>query len=211
MKFFPPDDKTLSAWISRMEALQAQDDDPTMKHMATYLLALDDLYDKQATELGKCIDRAQLAEVYARGVYVQYTEAESHAAAARSREAALAEKLIVARELHAQQLKEAYLATRPRRRMFAMLGPEPAILEGVPIHPPGRRRNPVVPPTPPPSEADEEGSLIPATQPPPEDLEAGTLFPSTQPQGRVDPYSDDETVEGPRQPRSAAALIDEVD
>jgi hypothetical protein len=211
MKFFPPDDKTLPAWTARMEALQAQDDDPTMKHMATYLLALDELYDKRATELKNCIGRAELAEVYARGVYVQYTEAESHAAAARSREAALAEKLIVAKELHAQQLKEAYLATRPRRRMLAMLGPEPVILEGTPVHPPRRRMNPAVPPTPPPFEADEDGSLIPVTQPPPEDLEAGTLLPSTRPQGRVDPHSDDETVEGPRQPRSAASLIDEVD
>jgi hypothetical protein len=197
MKFFLPDDKTLPVWTARMEALQAQDSDPTMKNMATYLLALDELYHKQATELEKCISQAQLAEVYARGVYLQYVQAESHAAAARSREADLAEKLMVAKELHAQQLKEAYLVTRPKRRMFAMLGPEPVILEGHPIHPPGRRTNPAVPPTPAPSEASEDEFLIPLTQPPLRE--------------EAHACSDTDTVEGPREPSHRPIRLDEVD
>jgi hypothetical protein len=189
MKFFPPCDKTSPTWIARMEALQAPDADPTMKYMATYLLALTDHLDDRTNEMKKCISRAEGAERYARGVYLKYVEAESHAADARSREAAIADSLTTTKDLQAQQLKEAYLAVRPKR-MFAMLGQEPVIMEGHPAHPPRRRTNPA---------------------PPPEDHEAGTLFPATQPRGRVDPHSDDETVEGPRQHRSAAALIDEVD
>ena len=54
MRFFPPLDKNRWAWKARMEALQgrdAQEDSPTMVHLTTYLLALDEQYDRQAFEL----------------------------------------------------------------------------------------------------------------------------------------------------------------
>ena len=41
-----------------MEALQgrnAQEDSPTMVHLTTYLLALDEQYDRQALELWTCL------------------------------------------------------------------------------------------------------------------------------------------------------------
>ena len=50
-----------------MEALQGQDvqeDSPTMVHLTTYLLALDEQYDWQASELRKCLRRAKEAEIF---------------------------------------------------------------------------------------------------------------------------------------------------
>ena len=52
-----------------MEALQgrdAQEDSPTMVHLTTYLLALDEQYDRQASELRKCLRRAKEAEIFSR-------------------------------------------------------------------------------------------------------------------------------------------------
>jgi hypothetical protein len=47
-----------------MEALQGQDmqeDNPTMVHLTTYLLALDEQYDRQASELRECLRRVEEA------------------------------------------------------------------------------------------------------------------------------------------------------
>ena len=52
-----------------MEALQgrdAQEDSPTAVHLTTYLLALDEQYDRQALELRKCLRRAEKAEIFSR-------------------------------------------------------------------------------------------------------------------------------------------------
>jgi hypothetical protein len=47
---------------------------------------------------------------------------------------------------------------------------EPRILEGVPVHPPIRKRiSFVAPPAPPPSEASEEEPVLPLTQPSPKE------------------------------------------
>ena len=49
MKFFPPLEKNRQVWRARMEALQgrdAQEDSPTVVHLATYLIALDEQYDR---------------------------------------------------------------------------------------------------------------------------------------------------------------------
>jgi hypothetical protein len=49
MRFFPPWDKNRRVWRARMEALLGQDvqeDNPTMVHLTTYLLALDEQYDR---------------------------------------------------------------------------------------------------------------------------------------------------------------------
>ena len=56
-----------------MEALQgrdAQEDSPTMVHLTTYLLALDEQYDRQASELRKCLWRAKEAEIFSRMLQV---------------------------------------------------------------------------------------------------------------------------------------------
>ena len=50
-----------------MEALQgheAQEDSPTLVHLTTYLLALDEQYDWQALELRICLRRAEEAEIF---------------------------------------------------------------------------------------------------------------------------------------------------
>jgi hypothetical protein len=166
-----------------MEALQGQEDNPTMKYMTTYLLALDEQHDRQASELRTCIHRAEEAEIYTRKLHVQLAEAQAQAAAARSRETAIAEALKEAEDHHAQQLKEAYLVTRAKRRMFALEGQEPIILEGIPIHPPeGRRMDPVVPLALPTSEVSDVEPLLPLTQPPPRDNADSFLSPIEGPQ-----------------------------
>ena len=56
-----------------MESLQgrdAQEDSPTMVHLTTYLLALDEQYDRQASELRKCLRRAEEAEIFSRMLQV---------------------------------------------------------------------------------------------------------------------------------------------
>jgi hypothetical protein len=49
MRFFPPWDKNRRVWKACMEALQgpdAQEDNPTLVHLTSYLLALDEQYDR---------------------------------------------------------------------------------------------------------------------------------------------------------------------
>ena len=75
-----------------------------------------------------------------------------------------------AEDRHAHQLGEAYLVTRAKRRTLVAERQDPLIMEGIPIHPPERRRTGVVvPQAPPPSEVSEVEPLIPLTQPLPRD------------------------------------------
>ena len=75
------------------------------------------------------------------------------------------EALKEAKDRHAHQLEEAYLVTRAKHRMLATKVQKPLILEGIPVHPPKRRRTGVaVPPAPPPLEVSEGESLLPLTQ-----------------------------------------------
>ena len=97
---------------------------------------------------------------------VQLAEAHASVAAAESRETAMLEALKEAEDRHVHQLWEAYLVTRAKRRTLAAERQDAPILEGVPIHPPERRRTGVVVPlAPPPSEVSEVEPLIPLTQP----------------------------------------------
>jgi hypothetical protein len=50
---------------------------------------------------------------------VQLAEAHANLAAAESREAAMAEAVKVDQDCHAQELEDAYLATRAKRRTLA--------------------------------------------------------------------------------------------
>ena len=70
-----------------MEALQGwdtQEDSPTMVHLTTYLLALDEQYDRQASKLRKCLQRAEEAEIFYRMLQVQLAEAHASVAATKS-------------------------------------------------------------------------------------------------------------------------------
>ena len=86
-----------------MEALQgwdAQEDSPTVVHLTTYLLALDEQSDHQALELRVCLRRAEEAEIFNRMLQVQLTEAHASAAAAESRETAMSKALKEAEDRH---------------------------------------------------------------------------------------------------------------
>jgi hypothetical protein len=105
-----------------MEALRGQDvqeDNPTVVHLTTYLLALDEQYDRQASELRECLRRAKEAEIFSRMLEVQLAKAHANMAATESRETAMAEALKVDQERHAQELEDAYLITRAKRRTLA--------------------------------------------------------------------------------------------
>ena len=98
---------------------------------------------------------------------VQLTEAHANVAAAESCETAMAEALKEAKDRHTQQLEDAYLVTRAKRRTLDTERQEPLVLEGIPVHPPERRTGVAVPPTPPPSKVSGVESLLPLTQAPP--------------------------------------------
>jgi hypothetical protein len=79
---------------------------------------------------------------------VQVAEAHANVAAAESRETAMAEALKVDEDWHAQELEDAYLVTRAKRRTLAMERQEPLILEEIPVHPPERRTTGIAAPPP---------------------------------------------------------------
>ena len=97
---------------------------------------------------------------------MQLAKAHASAAAAESQETAMSEALMEAEDRHAHQLGEANLVTRAKRRTLATERQDPLIMEGIPVHPPERRRTGVVvPPAPPPLEVSEVEPLLPLTQP----------------------------------------------
>jgi hypothetical protein len=173
-----------------------QEDNPTIVHLTSYLLALDEQYDRQASELREGLHRAEEAEIFSRMIEVQLAEAHANLAAAESRETAMAEVVKVDQDRHAQELEDAYLATRAKRRTLALERQEPLILEGIPDHPLEKRRTgAAVPPAPPPTEASDIENFIPLTQPLPGE-EVG-------PQPSV--------AEEPQEPRNEVVRPDEVD
>ena len=97
---------------------------------------------------------------------VQHAEVHASVAAAESWETTMSEALKEVEDRHVHQLGEAYLVTRAKRRTLAAERQNTPILEGIPIHPPERRRTGVtVPPAPPPSEVLEVEPLVPLTRP----------------------------------------------
>jgi hypothetical protein len=74
--------------------------------------------------------------------------AEARAAGAESNEAAAIEDLKEAKEQHVQELRDAHLVGRARRRMRDFPDEEPPILDGS-----SKRKSPEAPPAPPPTEA----------------------------------------------------------
>jgi hypothetical protein len=127
---------------------------------------------------------------------VQLAKAHANVAAAESQETAMAKALKVDEDRHAQELADAYLVTRAKRRTLWVDRQEPLILEGIPVHPSERRRTGVaVPLAPPPSEASKVESLLPLTQPPPRE--------------EADPQPS--AAEEPHDPRKEVIRSDEVE
>jgi hypothetical protein len=80
MRFFPPRERDRPVWRTHMDILQGRyslEGDPTVVFTTTYLLALDEQYDKHASELKKCIHRAKEAEILVRKLHVQLAEAQA--------------------------------------------------------------------------------------------------------------------------------------
>ncbi|MCQ8063992.1 hypothetical protein NP303_24825, partial [Salmonella enterica] len=62
MRFYPPVKKNRPVWLARVRTLEGRgqrEDDPTVLHMAAYLLTLDELYDEQAAKLKQQTRRAE--------------------------------------------------------------------------------------------------------------------------------------------------------
>ena len=70
-------------------------------HLTTYLLALDEQYDRQVLELRKCLQRAKEPEIFSRMLQVQLTEAHASVVAVESRETTMSEALKKAKDRHA--------------------------------------------------------------------------------------------------------------
>ena len=92
-----------------------------------------------------------------RRLQVKLVAAEARAAAAQSNEAAIIEALKEADERHSQELKEAHLVSRARRRMHAFEGEEPPTREEISVaQGSGKRKSPAAPVALPPTEASRE-------------------------------------------------------
>jgi len=163
-----------------LEGAELWEDDPTTVFMSDYLLSLDEQYDRQATDLRKCIHRAEEADKHIRSLEVQLAEAKAQATTAESREAAIIEACKQAEDQHTQQLKDIYLVTRAKRRTLTLEEREGPILDGIPVASMEKIQAAIVdvPPAPPPTDASqvisETGSvygeaILPLTQPPPGD------------------------------------------
>ena len=97
---------------------------------------------------------------------MQLAKAHASAVAAESWETAMSEALKEAKDWHIHLLGEAYLVTRAKRRTLAAKRQDSLIMEGIPVHPPERKRTDVaVPLAPPPSKVLKVEPLIPLTQP----------------------------------------------
>ena len=84
-----------------------------------YLLALDEQYDWQASELRKCLRQAEEAKTFSRMLQVQLAQAHASVATVECQETAMLEALKEVEAWHAHQLGEAYLVTRAKRRTSA--------------------------------------------------------------------------------------------
>jgi hypothetical protein len=78
-----------------------QEDNPTVVHLTSYLLALDEQYERQASELREGLRHAEEAEIFSRMLEVQLSKAHANLAAVESQEAATAEAIKVDQDRHA--------------------------------------------------------------------------------------------------------------
>ena len=85
MRFYPPAKKDRPVWLARVRTLEGRgqrENDPTVLHMSTYLLTLDELYDEQHSKLNQQIHRAEDAEVMVRKLQMKLAAIEARAAVA---------------------------------------------------------------------------------------------------------------------------------
>jgi hypothetical protein len=101
-KFFPPAIRT-PVWEARMRNLErCRHEEGPLYQVATYLAALDQLFDEQANLLREQTHRAEQAELAVRLQQIRATHAEARAAATVSSEAVAQESLRQARDRRMQ-------------------------------------------------------------------------------------------------------------
>ncbi|PVH34292.1 hypothetical protein PAHAL_8G187900 [Panicum hallii] len=101
-KFFPPAIRT-PVWEARMRNLERRrHEEGPLYQVATYLAALDQLFDEQANLLREQTHRAEQAELAVRLQQIRAAHAEARAAAAVSNEAVAQESLRQARDRRMQ-------------------------------------------------------------------------------------------------------------
>jgi hypothetical protein len=103
VKFFPPAIRT-PVWEARMRSLERRrHEEGPLYQVATYLAALDQLFDEQANLLREQTHQAKQAELAVRLQQIRAAQAEARAAAAVSSEAIAQESLRQARDWHMQE------------------------------------------------------------------------------------------------------------
>jgi hypothetical protein len=161
MKYFLPLDRNRPAWEARirtLESLTSQEDDPTVVAMFGYLLALDDMCERQYVQVRRMTARAEVAEAHWRKARVELAKVEARTAHTESCVIALEEELLEQADHHSKLLRGVYLVERAKRKERHPKSVDPPILEGIPLSPvasPPKRMCESVPPTPPTSPRDE--------------------------------------------------------
>jgi hypothetical protein len=103
VRFFPPAIRTL-VWEARMRSLERRrHEEGPLYQEATYLAALDQLFDEQANLLREQTHQAEQAELVVRLQQIRAAQAEARAAAAVSSKAVAQESLRQARDRHMQE------------------------------------------------------------------------------------------------------------
>jgi hypothetical protein len=141
-----------------LESLTSQEDDPTVIAMSGYLLALDDMCERQHVQVRRMTARAEVAEARWRKARVELAKVEAHATHTESRVIALEEELLEQTGRHSKLLRGVYLVERAKRKECHPESGDPPILEGIPLSPvasPPKRMCKSIPPTPPTSPRDE--------------------------------------------------------
>jgi hypothetical protein len=141
-----------------LESLTSQEDDPTVVAMSGYLLALDDMCERQYVQVRRMTARAEVAEARWRKARVELAKVEAHVTHVESHVIALEEELLEQADCHSKLLRGVYLVERAKRKERHLENVDPPILEGIPLSPvasPPKRMCESVPPTPPTSPRDE--------------------------------------------------------
>jgi hypothetical protein len=136
----------------------SQEDDPTIVAMSGYLLALDDMCERQYVQVRRMTARAEVAEARWCKARVELAKAEACVAHAESRVIALEEELLEQADHHSKLLRGVYLVERAKIKERHSESVDSPILEGIPLSPvasPPKRMCESVPPTPPTSPRDE--------------------------------------------------------
>jgi hypothetical protein len=133
MKYYPPLDRNRPAWEARVRTLEnlgSQENDPAVVAMTGYLLALDDVCDRQILQVKRLTARA---ETRWRKSPVELAKAEPRAAHAESRIITLEEELMEQADRHSKLLRGVYLVERAKRKEPHPENADPPILEGIPM------------------------------------------------------------------------------